>query len=191
MEVHACDVTDKVGVATRNALIAQKKKHVIEIHGMSNGVTHMVEKVLKEAEDSSSMIDKLVLWGHGGSGSMGISRGTESEHNVNWAGIDIENLIDTTKDTEGAQKGKKMRDTLRRLWDVLSWSAIVELRGCDVAKGVRGQQFLMVLANIWEVPVRAGAVTQYGPTFDWAGVVHEARPGMSGTVTFQGGIQAP
>ena len=191
MEVHVCDVNDRVGLAARNTLVAQKKKHVIELHGMSNGVTQMVAKILKEAEDSSSMVDKLAIWGHGGSGSVGVSRGTESARNVDWAGIDIENLIDTTKDSEGAEKGKKMRDTLRRLWDVLSYSAIVELRGCDVAKGVRGQQFLMVLASIWEVPVRAGAVTQYGPTFGWAGVVHEARPGMSGTTTFQGDIQVP
>jgi len=157
MEVHVCDVNDRVGLASHKALAAQNKRHVIELHGMSNGVTAMVEKVVKEAANSpTGMIDKLAIWGHGGSGSVGLSRGEESARNADWAGIDIENLIDPTLDADGEGKGERMRATLRKLWDVLSWGGMVELRGCDVAKGVRGQQFLTVLATIWEVRVRAG-----------------------------------
>jgi hypothetical protein len=188
MEVHVCDVTDSAGMAARNTLVAQKKKHVIELYGMSNGVTQMVKKIIEEAGDS--MIDKLVIWGHGGPGSQGVSRGTESDRNADWAGIDIENLIDRTSDGEEVKRQKKlMRDTLRLLWDVLDYSGVVELHGCSVGSTPAGQVFLMALANIWEVPVRAGSVTQYGPNWSWAGVVHEAKPGMSGTTTFQGSIK--
>jgi len=190
MEVHVCDISDGAGMAARDTLVAQKKKHVIELYGMSGGVTHMVAKILKEAEDSSSMIDKLVIWGHGGPGSQGVSRGEESARNADWAGIDIENLLDRTSDGEEVKRRKKlMRNKLGELWNVLSYSAIVELHGCNVASTTIGQIFLMALANIWEVPVRAGTVTQYGPSWSWAGAVHEARPGMSGTTTFQGSIK--
>ena len=188
MEVHVCDVNDRVGLAARNTLVAQKKEHVIELNGMSNGVTHMVSKIIEEAGDS--MIDTLAIWGHGGPGSVGISRGQASVHNADWAGIDIENLIEKTTDREEEKLQKKrMRSTLRKLWNVLNWDAVVELRGCSIASGVRGQVLLTALANIWEVPVRAGNVDQYGPKWGWVGTVHEARPGMSGTTTFQGNVK--
>lgn len=189
MDAHVCDVNDTVGLAARNTLVAQKKAHVIELNGMSNGVTHMVSKIVEEAGDS--LIDTLAIWGHGGPGSVGISRGETSVHNADWAGIEIENLLERTTDSEEEKlRKRKMRSTLRKLWNVLGWNAVVELRGCKVGQGVRGQVLLTALANIWEVPVRAGDVDQYGPKWGWAGTVHEARPGMSGTTTSPGDIRA-
>ena len=78
MEVHVCDVNDRVGLASRNTLVAQKKEHVIELNGMSNGVTHMVSKIIEEAGDST--IGRLAIWGHGGPGSVGISRGHREDN---------------------------------------------------------------------------------------------------------------
>jgi len=59
-----------------------------------------------------------------------------------------------------------------------------------------GSQFLTLLANaIWEVPVYAGEVDQAvvvdgsGLELAWTGTVHVAKPGMTGTSTFQGAIR--
>src|SRR5262245_23058958 len=185
--VHVCDTSSNEGIIALNNLKRIKVGHVLTFAPMSNGVTVMVNKVVAEAEQSpTGMITKLAIWAHGGPGSQGISRGAESSFNADWAGIDLQTLA-TNKD---------MRDTLRRLWDVLDWKATVELRGCKVGAGTAGSQFLTLLANaIWQVPVYAGEVDQAvvvggdGLELAWTGTVHYAKPGMSGTSTFQGQIR--
>lgn len=174
MEIHVCDLTDRAGQGDCQTLEKMGKKNIIKMLGMSNGITYMVDKVIEIA--GSNKIEILAFWGHGGSGSMGLSRGEESDRNSDWAGISIYNV-------------ESSRSTLERLKNYFAPNAIVELRGCDVASGWRGQALLTALANIWKVRVRAGASTQYGPTLGWAGTVYEAKPGMSGTNSFAGDIQ--
>jgi hypothetical protein len=187
INVHVCDTSSNEGVIAFNNLKRIKFGHVITFAPMSNGVTVMVNKVLAEAEQSpTGMIKKLAIWAHGGPGSQGISRGAESKFNADWAGIDLQTLANN----------REMRDTLRRLWDVLDWNGWVELRWCQVGAGAAGSQFLTLLATaIWEVPVYAGEVDQAvvvdgsGLELAWTGTVHVAKPGMTGTSTFQGAIR--
>jgi len=78
---------------------------------------------------------------------------------------------------------------------VTDWNGWVELRGCRVGEDVRGQQFLNILTILWGVPVHAGEVDQSvvvgssGLELAWTGTVHVAKPGVSGTTTFQGQIK--
>lgn len=186
MNVHVCDTSSNEGVLAFNNLTRIKAQHVIAFSApMSNGVGVMVRKIMAEAEKSpTGTIKTLAIWAHGGPGSQGISRGRESAGNAHWAGIDLETLA----------SDQSMRETLGQLWQVTDWNGWVELRGCSVGAGVRGQQFLNILAAIWEVPVHAGEVDQAvtsvsGLELAWTGTVHVARPGVSGTTTFQGAIR--
>jgi hypothetical protein len=145
----------------------------------------MVGKVIAEAEKSpTGTIKTPAIWAHGGPGSQGISRGAESAGNAHWAGIDLDTLA----------TNESMRETLGQLWQVTDWNGWVELRGCRVGAGVRGQHFLNILTTIWGVPVHAGEVDQLITGLSdfelaWTGTVHVARPGVSGTTTFQGQIK--
>jgi hypothetical protein len=53
----------------------------------------------------------------------------------------------------------------------------------------------LLATAIWEVPVYAGEVDQAvvvdgsGLELAWTGTVHVAKPGMTGTSTFQGAIR--
>lgn len=184
MEVHVCDTSSNEGIVAANNLKRIKASNVILFNApMSNGVGMMVSKVIEQAADSpTGLIKVLRIWAHGGPGSQGITRGRESAANADWAGIDLETLA----------KNTEMAKTLIQLEQVLDWYGRVELRGCKVGAGVRGQIFLNYLANLWRVPVYAGEVDQgivvggYGLELAWSGTVHVARPGVSGTTTFKG-----
>lgn len=86
---------------------------------MSNGVPPMVAKAIEEAGNASGVIDTLAIWGHGGSGSVDLSRGMESDRNADWAGIDIENRLRGKAGRDYQQSFRvmsvhhKLRDTLR------------------------------------------------------------------------------
>jgi len=186
MEVHVCDTSSNEGVIAANNLKRIRAAHVILFDApMSNGVGVMVSKVVEEASNSpSGMIKVLRIWAHGGPGSQGVSRGTDASANADWAGIDLETLA----------KNNEMTKTRIQLEQVLDWYGRVEMRGCKVGSGIRGQIFLNYLANLWQVPVHAGAVDQgivvggSGLELAWTGTVHVARPGVSGTTTFKGAI---
>jgi hypothetical protein len=186
MDIHVCDTSSTEGKIALNNLTRLKKKNLITFSApMSNGVGVMVSKIIAMASNSpTGLVKNLSIWAHGGPGSQGVSRGAESAQNEHWAGIDLRTLA-TNKD---------MRDLLSRLWEVLDWNGRVELRGCKVGAGVEGQKFLNVLTVLWEVPVYAGEVDQLltsapGLELAWAGTVHVATPGSSGTSTFKGEIQ--
>jgi hypothetical protein len=187
INVHVCDTSSREGKVALNNLNRIKAQHVITFSApMSNGVGVMIGKVMEEATKSpTGTIKKLAIWAHGGPGSQGVSRGADATGNAHWAGIDLETLAGN----------EDMRSTLGQLWTVTDWNGWVELRGCRVGEGVRGQQFLNILTILWGVPVHAGEVDQSvvvggsGLELAWTGTVHVAKPGVSGTTTFQGQIK--
>jgi hypothetical protein len=192
MDVHVVDTSSPTGLLVCSNLTRISMKHVISLDApQSNAVPVMVGRIMAEAQKSSEMIMKLAIWGHGHAGAQGVSRGTDADGDRHWAGIDLDVL-----ENEHIVSTHTLTRTLKQLWDVLDWDGWVELRGCNVAEGARGQRFLNVLADIWQVPVYAGEVFQVvsglrGLAFAWTGTVHIAKPGMSGTTTFQGQVAAP
>src|SRR5687768_1378518 len=160
LEVHVVDMSlddqgniNQAGAIDYAKLKKMGKTHIIQLFGMSNGITHMVDQVVKESSTYGKYIDRLAIWGHGGPGSAALSRNTDASLNAHWAGIDVADLY----------RSSEMQMTLGRLWDVLSWGAVVELRGCAVGAGDRGKKLLLGLVKLWEVRVMAGEVQQYGP----------------------------
>jgi hypothetical protein len=61
-------------------------------------------------------------------------------------------------------------------------NAMVELHGCQVASTPDGARFIQLLADLWNVNVRASLVKQQDliDRTDWAGPVVEARPKTCG-----------
>jgi|SRR6516165_10335222 hypothetical protein len=177
MNIHVCDLSDHVGLASSQILAQQGEQHILNMYGSSNGVGDAVAQIINEA-GTYGTIDELDFWGHGGPGSMGISRGTESARNADWAGISVENFDD-------------IKDTLDQLTNYFDQNAVVELHGCNVAKGANGQALLTELANLWGVRVRAGSATQHTPDIGWCGTVYEGSPGVCGTSSFPGPVQSP
>ncbi len=111
--------------------------------GMCNGVGQAIQDIIGAA---SSKLFLVRMHGHGTSGNIGISEGTETMTGHR-AGLDLDNL-------------KSIEADLRRLKSALGPYGSVQLMGCNTGQGTRGSQMLAKLANIWDVPVSAGIRTQ-------------------------------
>jgi hypothetical protein len=77
---------------------------------------------------------------------------------------------------------------MENLADLFSRDGWLELHGCHVAQGPAGKMYLGRLAQLLQVPVRAGTTLQYGGSaaayeFMW-GQWREARPTPNGGISF-------
>lgn len=63
-------------------------------------------------------------------------------------------------------------------------NALVELHGCQVASSETGARFIQLLADLWDVRVRASIMKQENmiDRTDWSGPVVEARPKTCGLI---------
>ena len=142
-----------------NRLHAQSIRMVM--YGMCNGVAQMISDIAQLAPIAGVKV--LRIWSHGRSGGQTFTggHGGEAYRVAHWTGISIANI-------------DAMQETLKKLTPYLSPHGRVELRGCEVASGKDGEQLLLRLAKIWEVPVLAGSATQYRA--EWDGTVVKATP---------------
>jgi Domain of unknown function (DUF4347) len=128
----------------------------IIMYGMSNGVGQMITDISQRAAVGD--VSVLRIWSHAGPGDQNISAG-HGDENTSWAGISGDNI-------------NAMRDTLAGLNPYFAPGSRVELRGCNVAAGGKGEALLQALAGIWGVTVQGGIQTQYH--IDWDGPVHQS-----------------
>jgi hypothetical protein len=131
----------------------------IEMYGQSNGIGQMISDITRRA--GLGRLQTLRIWSHGAPGMQNVSAGASGSGAVHWASLSLTNL-------------PQVMDTLAQLRQYFAPHAHVELRGCNVAQGPQGEQFLIELARIWGVPVQGGTIVQ--TTGRWAGVVVEAQP---------------
>lgn len=159
MIIDVIDMQDpKSGSEVKRGLSGTDSK-VVCLYGMSNGIGQMITEVINAAGMVYS-IDALRIWAHGTSGSQVLSSG-EYLMEEHWCGIDVSMI-------------REIEPTLKRLAPYFKPGARVELRGCNIARGKKGERLLKELARIWGVAVQAGTADQVG--VNWIGPVVEASP---------------
>jgi hypothetical protein len=131
------------------------------MYGMSNGVAQVISEITSRAPLGA--VNVLRIWSHGRGGGQTFTggHGGEAYRIAHWTGISVANI-------------EALAPTLSELSPYLSPHGRVELRGCEVASGADGEQLLLRLAAIWQVPVLAGSATQCRA--EWDGTVVEATP---------------
>lgn len=158
MNINVIDTVDPWLVHARSILLAMHK-NVIEIEKGPNGVDRMVTDIIKML--AGQRISVLRIYAHGYPGAIGIATGHEYEGDL--SAIDQSEL-------------EAIRPTLQRLTPYFDPQARVELQGCLVAEGSKGEKLLVGLARIWQVRVQASRNELGTGTLQFKGGVIEAEP---------------
>lgn len=152
--VHVFDMTDSnLGTDRRQRVLNSGIANgitptIIEMYGMCNGIAQMVSDIRRQV--SSGQMHLLAIWGHGWSGGQLIAAGGDAQTGVNeGSAMWTYNLNDYSS-------------TLRQLRPLFTASGRVELRGCQVASGEAGENFMLALARILNRPVYAATDIQGG-----------------------------
>ncbi len=174
--VDAVDVTD---VTYLKVVMPWLERHgdPLTLGGMSNGLVQVINDVVSRASGSNVMLVRF--HGHGGPGLQAIAHGTRKLAGTMDYNEELTVLNATTLG--------KLRSPLSKLASVMCSFGFVELHGCRVGKGSKGQALLRSLSDVWRVPVSAGipyAKSGYDPkttgpgvTFDLEGPIETAYPG--------------
>ena len=150
MKIDVLDATDQNLYQHRVGLVrkAPCQSTVITLGSMCNGVSQMVSLI--RAAVSDGHLDVLRIWGHGRAGHQRVSGDATGDPDYfELSGIALSNI--------DLVRGDLI--TLRRKFNR---NSRVELKGCDVADTTEGETFISDLADIFNVPVYAGTVLQYG-----------------------------
>lgn len=121
---------------------------IVELYGMSNGIPQMVSSIRQRV--ASGQMRLLAIWGHGWSGGQLIAAGGNAQEGV---------------DEGSAMWGHNLetyRPSLQQLRPLFTANGRVELRGCQVASGEAGENFMIALARIVNKPVYAATDIQGG-----------------------------
>ena len=163
MIIDVIDMEDPVlGRDREGQLVHLGAKSVrLVMYGMSNGVAQVMTEIAQRVP--VRRLNVLRIWSHGRPGGQTFTggHGGEEYRLAHWTGISVANV--------GA-----MQATLERLKPYFAVNGRAELRGCEVAQGLAGEQLLLQLAKIWQVPVLGGSATQYRA--EWDGTVVQANP---------------
>lgn len=165
MNFDVVDMDDPVLGTHRRGLARTTGSRIIEMHGMSNGIAQMVSDIIGAASRGS--IGVLRIWGHGWSGGQLIASGTSAQMGVSHgSGLWAHNL-------------RQFEAELSRLQPYFQRDGHVELKGCQVASGQAGEDFLVALARIFGVNVIAAVQSQGGRWVSgqhWNGPLVQATP---------------
>jgi hypothetical protein len=173
MKIDVVDMDDAVLGTHRRGLAQSSGSTVIEMNGMSNGIGQMVTNIMNAASPGS--IEVLRIWGHGWSGGQLISSGHSAQTGVDHgSGLWASNL-------------SQFQNTLGQLRSYFASGGRVELKGCQVASGTAGEDFLKALARIFGVNVVGAVETQGGAWVagqHWNGPLVQASPngGLSSVI---------
>ncbi len=132
-----------------------------------SSVEGMVKSIENELE-IGSCIGSLTIIGHGSPGSISVGDGTG-----NIAGKHIRGgALDSTSDIYDAA----MANLLARLTPKFCDNGKAVLRGCNVGDGKLGESFSQLLANLWQVEVKAHIGTIRGGGYWTTGKWKQAAP---------------
>jgi hypothetical protein len=154
-------------------LVGQRALHPNAV--LANSVVKMVSHILDRLGPSGT-IDRLLIIGHGlgHGGEQGMGCGDNSDNRG------------TAAHALFVNNGHLRHEaSLRLLTGRFAPTAVVELHGCQVARGHAGRELLRRLSDLWQVPVRAGVENQHVDAADRIeGPIVEAyhRPGHSARV---------
>ncbi len=164
--IDAVDVTNPSDVGYEDEDIKHVGGRPIRSYGMCNGVEQVVHDIIARSYPGSVVL--LRFHGHGASGGMNISAGTEDMPGAR-ADFDIRDI-------------HKLTHILSRLKPIFCEFGSVELHGCNTGRGSKGSNLLDHLARAFGVPVSAGVYSQLGgglSTFRFEGPVKTKFPSGS------------
>jgi hypothetical protein len=171
MKVDVIDMADANLGNDRANRVRNYSDAIIKMYPMSNGIIQMVDNVYNMIGAPGSFIEVLRIWGHGWAGGQLVAAGTDGQSGA---------------DNASALWGANVNDYayyLQKLCDLFQSNAHVELKGCQVGQGDKGEMFLIKLAVIFNIPVQAAQLIQGGagsnlttPGLGWDGTVVEATP---------------
>ena len=165
MDIDVFDMDDPVLGTARRTVVRAAGSTIIELYGMSNGIEQMVSEIRRRAPLGSIRV--LRIWGHGWSGGQMIAAGAHAQ-----TGVDHGSAL-------WASNLRQFGPVLQRLRPYFQGGARVELKGCQVASGAQGENFLVTLAGIFQVDVLAAVDVQGGAWVagqHWNGPVVRATP---------------
>jgi len=113
-------------------------------YGMTNGVRNVINQVRSQSQ--SGRVVLLRFHGHGFPGHQIVSSGESGDHR---SSFDLD-------------YGGNFWPLFASMRPIFSAFGSVEFHGCNVARGVRGTQFLRKVAQTLNVPATAGVPLQYG-----------------------------
>jgi hypothetical protein len=134
----------------------------IVVYGNIDTIGFLAQKILSRGKRSNIML--LRFHGHGGHGTQNIT-GTTINGSPHMASISIHSFAKTAR-------------ILAPIRNLMLPFGSVQLLGCDVGGG-RGSALILLLAQLWGVPVTAGLYTQLGggsDTFRFEGPTVSAFP---------------
>ncbi|MBW6500059.1 MAG: peptidoglycan-binding protein [Bacteroidales bacterium] len=160
--IDSVDVTEDWMGNTENRLDPFNRvgANPIVVGAMCNGLAEAIRQIRSRAGNPSSLV-LLRFHGHGGPGKQGISFGRRVIEDRNGYRIFIS--PDELSSIESTNL-EKIEPELRKLRSIFGVYTCVELHGCKVALGKIGRDFIKRLAEIWNVPVSAGTISQYRST---------------------------
>lgn len=160
--IDVVDGTDPSLVAIEVGDIRRAGGDPIVVFGMSNGVEHVTNQILRRAGRRNVML--LRFHGHGHAGVQNITGGTING-TPHLAAIALSNF-------------SQIEGTLRRIRPVMLPFGSVQLLGCNVGSGA-GSALIDRLSQTWGVPVTAGLNIQFAggnTTFRFEGPTITAFP---------------
>jgi hypothetical protein len=153
--VDAVDITD-VGYLRTVVPWLARQAEPITIAGMCNGLAQAIGDVVSRGSGRDLLFVRF--HGHGSPGLQSISHGTRK----------LAGTMDYNQERTvlNAHTLRALSGAIAQLGRAMCPFGFVELHGCRVAKGSKGQDLLKSLAQLWRVPVTAGvpyAKTGYDP----------------------------
>ena len=144
--VDVIDATDITVYEEDHPHLADGHSQIYVNYGMSRGVRHLIERLVAGHRPRSVAL--LRLHGHGGSGHMVVSGGTQAYGSSSIAGEHFTN--------------PEARAAYQRLGSIMKPYGSIELHGCTVATRANGQRLLAGLVETCGVPVTAALRCQLG-----------------------------
>ncbi|MFD2726306.1 peptidoglycan-binding protein [Hyunsoonleella rubra] len=176
------DMSDEAILSIARDRLSELGQVPITLQNTSGGVYRIVSE-LSRAGISNQNLYILRLQAHGNSGSIAVSYGTgchvyygmiNQEFNNDWqacgmarqnasqAQLDsVSDVISRSSLSSSALLLPDVRSALAPLRNMFSPYGVIELHGCQVGRGQRGEQFLQDLSNFLGVPAVASKAKQY------------------------------
>ena len=155
--------------------------NLIKVGMTPEGLTTVVNEIIGRSGNPITFV-LLRFFGHGESGWQGISHGTGDNilYSDEYTGI-------------WDKKLHKQKAILQKLNPHFGVYTSIELHGCNVAQGNRGELFLQNLVKIWGVPVSAAKPVQYwgeyeSSTFKFEGRTASRFPNAKNLKTWSAGL---
>ena len=142
-------------------------RDVIIMYGQSNAIASAISQIMSRV-NASGTVAMVRLYSHGAQGAQNVAAGKDGSMMAHRSGFTTAML-------------PQIKTDFSRLNDVLASFGCLDLMGCSVGGGVKGQRLLSGLANAVRRPAEGGMRVQYSTNtgyvpFNFEGAVRHVYP---------------